>query len=113
MSYLEEVLAAQIAQSDLPQPVREFRFAPPRRWRFDFAWVEQRLAVEVEGGVHTGGRHTRPVGFRQDCEKYNQAVLEGWRVLRFESGSVESGAALEIIEKALSDGGRDANNPEP
>ncbi|NIP25770.1 MAG: hypothetical protein GWN94_02580, partial [Phycisphaerae bacterium] len=50
-------------------------------WRFDFAYKTERVAVEVEGGVYTQGRHTRGEGFEEDCEKYNQATLLGWRVL--------------------------------
>ena len=67
----------------LPPPVAEHRFHPVRRWRFDFAWPEKRLAVEVEGGVFVQGRHARGAGIRADIEKYNAAVLMGWRVLRY------------------------------
>lgn len=63
--------------------MREHRFDAVRRWRFDFAWVRQRVAVEIEGGAWTQGRHTRGVGFGADCAKYNAATLAGWRVLRF------------------------------
>lgn len=61
----------------------EYRFAPPRRWRFDFALVEHRIAIEVEGGAFTRGRHTRGVGFVKDMEKYNAAAVAGWWVLRY------------------------------
>lgn len=62
--------------------VPEFRFAPPRRWRFDWAWPEFKVALEVEGGAWTGGRHTRGKGFLNDMEKYNEAVCLGWRIIR-------------------------------
>lgn len=61
----------------------EYRFHPKRKWRFDFADPFQKIAIELEGGVWTGGRHTRPEGFTKDCEKYNAAALLGWRVFRF------------------------------
>ena len=64
---------------------REYRFAPPRKWRFDFAWKADKVAVELEGGTWSGGRHTRGAGFEDDCEKYNEATRLGWRVLRFTS----------------------------
>jgi very-short-patch-repair endonuclease len=67
---------------DLPEPEREYRFCD-RRWRFDFAWPQHRVAVELEGGQWTRGRHTRPLGFEADCHKYNFAAVAGWRVLRF------------------------------
>jgi very-short-patch-repair endonuclease len=60
-------------------PVREFKFHPERRWKFDFAWPAIKLAVEIEGQ----GRHQTFVGFRRDCDKYNAALAMGWRVLRF------------------------------
>ena len=67
---------------DIPEPTLEYRFAPPRRWRFDFAWPDQRVAVEIEGLTHGGGRHQRVEGFLADCEKYEAALMEGWRVYR-------------------------------
>lgn len=62
--------------------LREYKFHTTRNWRFDFAWPEARVAVEIEGGVWQRGRHTRGTGFIGDCEKYNAAVLDGWRVFR-------------------------------
>lgn len=67
----------------LPAPEREYRFDSERRWRFDFAWPSLKIAVEVEGGVWIRGRHVRPVGYLADLEKYNRAVVLGWRVLRY------------------------------
>ncbi len=64
-------------------PEREYRFAPPRKWRFDFAWPNLRVAVELEGGVWTGGRHATGAGLVSDMDKYNAAASLGWLVLRF------------------------------
>lgn len=66
-----------------PTPTTEYRFAPPRKFKFDFAWPDYKVAVEMEGGTYTGGRHTRPKGFENDCEKYNLAAEGGWIVLRY------------------------------
>lgn len=66
--------------------VKELRFAPPRRWAFDYAWPALMVALEIEGGVYSGGRHTRGRGFVADCEKYNSAALRGWVVLRLATG---------------------------
>jgi len=62
---------------------REFVFHPTRKWRFDFALPQIKLAIEYEGGVFVGGGHTRGLIYGQNCEKYNQAQLMGWIVLRF------------------------------
>lgn len=59
--------------------VREHRFHPVRKWRFDFAWPSQRVGVEIDGR----GRHQTVAGVRADCEKMNEAIRLGWRVLRF------------------------------
>ena len=53
-----------------------------RRWRFDFAHRPSKTAIEIEGGVWSGGRHTRGSGYVGDCQKYNEAALLGWTVLR-------------------------------
>lgn len=63
-------------------PVREYKFCDGRAWRFDFAWPERLVAIEIEGGIWRNGRHTRGSGFEKDCEKYNAAAIEGWKVLR-------------------------------
>lgn len=101
-SYLEERLAVFVQRSGLPAPVRELRFAPPRMWRLDFAWPDQSLAVEIEGGIFMQGRHSRGVDFTGDCEKYNVAALHGWTVLRFTVKQFESGDVFRVVEAVLS-----------
>ena len=72
-----------------PELVAEHRFAPPRRWRTDRAHVGARVAIELEGGVWSGGRHTRGAGFEKDCEKYNALSADGWLLWRFTAGMLE------------------------
>jgi very-short-patch-repair endonuclease len=67
------------APAGVAHPEREWRFHPERRWRFDFAWPNIKLAAEIDGR----GRHQTVVGVRNDCEKLNEALRLGWRVLRF------------------------------
>lgn len=102
-SGLEELLLIQVKAYRLVVPEREYRFHSTRRWRFDFAWPNVKLAVEVEGATWTNGRHTRGAGYESDCEKYNTATLAGWKVLRFTSSMVKSGMAIQIIKQALED----------
>ena len=101
MSALESAAALQIRALALPEPEREYRFLPPRRWRFDFAWPALMVALEVEGGVHSGGRHTTGPGFTRDCEKYNEAALRGWTVIRVTGHHIDSGDMAAWLERAL------------
>lgn len=76
------IFFALLKRENIPLPTPELRFAPPRKWRFDYAWPAQKVALEVEGGIWTNGRHTRGKGFLEDIAKYNRAAVLGWRLLR-------------------------------
>lgn len=124
----EIVLLRQIRYAGLPKPEREYRFAalsvgwrPGQRqpkgepglrerlaqggvtglsdWRFDFAWPEQMVALEAEGGVWKGGRHQTPQGFAEDCRKYREATALGWRVFRFTGEEVQRGGAIDFLRR--------------
>jgi hypothetical protein len=96
-SPLEVRFAREIASYAIPQPIEEHQFCNDRKWRFDFAWPGLKIAVEIEGGIHSGGRHTRGAGYMADCEKYNRAAMDGWVVLRY-AGSMIPGAAREAAQ---------------
>jgi very-short-patch-repair endonuclease len=85
----------------VPEPVREHRFHPTRRWRIDFCWPLHMLAVECEGGIYRGGGHTSVGGMKRDFEKGNALTLAGYRLLRFHGDQVRSGEATETIRQAL------------
>ena len=80
---------------------QEYKFHPKRQWRADFHILETKILVEVEGGIWTGGRHTRGKGFIHDMEKYNAATVLGYQVLRFSTEQVKSGLAVRQIEKMV------------
>ena len=105
MSSLERKLYLQILavcqEKQLPEPEAEHRFDHERKWRFDFAWPDWRIAVEAEGGQWTGGRHYTGAGFEKDCEKYNEAVAQGWDVLRFTTNMINDGRAMRMIERMI------------
>ncbi len=102
MSILEDTLALHLRAAKLDLGlVREYKFHPQRAWRMDLAYPHLSLAIECEGGVWTKGRHTRGKGMINDIEKYNEAVLLGWRILRFAVNQINSGEALQVIERAL------------
>jgi hypothetical protein len=94
-------LDRQCQLAGLPKPEAEFKFHPNRRWRFDFCWPAHSIAVEVDGAVYSGGRHTRGAGVEKDNEKFAEAMCMGWKVLRVSTGQVQSGAALEWITRLL------------
>ncbi len=81
----------------IPAPIREYKFHPTRRWRIDFCWPVEKLAVEIEGGCWIAGRHTRGTGFQKDMEKYNSLTLAGYSLLRFTPKQVRDGLAAELI----------------
>ena len=81
--------------------VREYEFWVGRKWRFDFCIPDAKIAIEIEGGIYNGGRHVRPGGFTSDCEKYNHAALAGFRVFRFTTEQVASGAAIDQVRRVL------------
>lgn len=91
----------QIRAAGLPPFVREYRFHPSRMWRLDLARPEAKLAVEIDGGVFSGGRHTRGVGYEADCVKAAELAILGWRLIRVTTRHVKNGAALQWIERAL------------
>jgi very-short-patch-repair endonuclease len=109
MSAIEEKLLFHIKAAGLPAPEREYRFdvVNQRMWRFDFAYPDLKLAIEVEGVVFQKreqehvGRHQTALGVEGDCQKYNAAIMQGWRVLRFTQRMVTSGEALRVIEDVL------------
>lgn len=102
-SKLEQKVARQLKSAGLPKPEAEYRFHPVRKWRFDFCWPDYLLALEVEGGVFcpTGSRHTSPVGFHNDCTKYNEAALLGYSVLRVTTQHIQEGVVVDLVQRAL------------
>ena len=91
----------RVCGADLPEPEREYVFAKPRKWRFDFAWPEQRVAVEVNGGRYAfaGGRHSS----EGDLEKMRKAAAMGWVVLPCSPQTLQErpGDVIDDVRQAL------------
>ena len=100
----------------IPHPISEYHFAIMslpgnhvysikarlkeaglKDWRLDFSWPPRKLAVEVDGGAWTRGRHTRGRGFIEDQRKRNAAIMLGWRVLHYTPDTID----FRQIKKAL------------
>lgn len=105
----KRVLLEQIALAGLPAPDTEYMFHAERQWRFDFSWKKygRLVACEFEGGIWMqteSGRskgHAHPKRFLSDCEKYNEAALYGWVVIRVTPEMVKDGRAVEWLQRAL------------
>lgn len=74
----------------------EYRFHAQRKWRLDRAHVVARVAVELDGGTHNGGRHVRGDGYTRDCEKLNAAAANGWAVFRLTSDMLRDAPAQHL-----------------
>lgn len=124
-SDLADDLAQYLDWAKFPAFVREYHFHPVRRWRIDIVFVDQRIAVECEGGIWIGakqgepgkrndrGAHTGGTGYEKDIQKYNEIALAGWMLLRVSGKMIKSGEALTLIERALKARGRDGNAVTP
>lgn len=90
-------------QFGIPAPIREYRFHPTRKWRIDYFFQAngRKVGLEVEGGVWTGGRHTRGAGFKGDMEKYNAAASMGITIVRVVPGDLLKLKTFELIKKTL------------
>lgn len=113
MKYNVHVVRAYFEEMGLPEFVTEHKFAQSvtyerkdgregeRGWRFDFAWLQQKVALEVEGAIFAQGRHTRGAGFKADMLKYNTAVTLGWRILKVMPQEICMAETVEMIRKTL------------
>ena len=97
----QEHRRSTLARATGQQVVTEYKFHPDRKWRFDFYLPDCKLAIEVEGGVWTQGRHTRGKGYIADMEKYNTAQALGYTVLRFTPEQVLTPEAYATIRQAI------------
>lgn len=96
-----EAFFGALRRAGLPIPDHEFRFHGVRRWRFDYSWPGQKLALEVDGGLYVQGRHSRGAGAEADHEKLNHAAALGWRVLRTTPRKLTKPTTIALIRLAL------------
>jgi len=61
----------------------EYKFYKTRKFRFDVAIPDHKIAIEYEGIFSLKSRHTTLKGYTADTEKYNIAQIQGWKVLRY------------------------------
>ena len=87
------------ASRGLPEPFSEYKLSHDRRWRLDFAWPYVKVAIEIEGGIFSFGRHTRGLGFFNDMAKMNMAQRLGWDVYRFTPEQLDKNMEIERYPK--------------
>lgn len=92
---------AMLSDWKLIVPFQEWAFHPTRKWRFDYAWPNYKIALEVDGGIWTQGRHTRGSGRLKDMEKFNAAALLGWRILYVTPEQLCTQETVDMISKSL------------
>lgn len=97
----DPLFLALLKRERLPAPEAEYRFHDTRKWRLDYCWPLAKVALEVEGGVWTGGRHTRGAGFLRDVEKYNELARLGWRLLRTTPKGLHDLSTIALIRDTL------------
>lgn len=118
--YNPQIVLAYFNEMGLPEPVLEYQFHPERRWRFDFSWekrdvfgwdeaqevevrttIHTKLALEVQGGIWSQGRHTRGAALLKEWEKLNQAAVLGWRILYCQPDDLCTEQTIALIKRAL------------
>jgi very-short-patch-repair endonuclease len=91
----------------IEKPQTEYKFHPIRKWRFDYAWLDRKIAVEIEGGIWIrgasgrGGAHSLPSNIIRDMEKSNAAQALGWRVFRFTPQQLKTGEAQNFMMRVF------------
>lgn len=83
----------------------EYKFDSERKFKFDYANLRLKIAIEMEGGIYTGTGHAKTGRYLSDMEKYNKAAIKGWMVLRYAHGQEKkiAGDVIDAIEKRRSD----------
>lgn len=97
----ERLLSAYWRTLGIGAPVAEHHFHPTRKWRFDYAWPDAGVAVEVQGGIWTQGRHTRGAALKKEWEKLNTAAARGWRILYCEPKELMTLAFAKTLKAAI------------
>ena len=103
LSYNTSVVVATMLNNGIPEPEFEFKFHPVRKWRFDLAWPEKKLYLEVDGGIWIKGGHNRGAQMKKDWEKRNAASILGWRGLWCEPKDLLKKETLDVIKDALNE----------
>jgi hypothetical protein len=111
MKYNTKVVTAYFKEMGIPEPYYEYEFCPERKWRFDISWpftellnggkISGYVALEVQGGIWRGGRHTNGAALLKEWEKLNTAAALGWRILYCQPTELCMNDTAQFIKQAL------------
>ena len=102
---MKEVDILGILKSICDGWIYEYKFDSVRKFKFDYANLRLKIAIEMEGGIYTGTGHAKTGRYLKDMEKYNMAQIKGWIVLRYAHGQDKkiAGDVKKAFEKRKSD----------
>jgi very-short-patch-repair endonuclease len=80
---------------------KEVQFHSKRKFKFDYAIPELKIAIEQEGGVYTKQAHGSVTGILRDIEKYTLAASCGWVILRFLPNQMLTDYAFDTIKRTV------------
>lgn len=100
---LERRALKVLQRAGIYPPVKQLQFSPPRRWKFDFAWPVQLIAIEIQGGTWSPKKmgHSSGSGIQADMEKHNAAALQGWLLLCYSDHGIGDGSMVDDVRRAL------------
>lgn len=101
MKYNSVIVRAFFRECGLPTPLEEYQFHPDRKWRFDFAFPFEKVALEVDGGIWIGGGHNRGAQLKKTWEKENEANAIGWHIFKCEPKDLCSKSVVEFLKRAM------------
>lgn len=99
--YSIPVVTAFFREHGIAEPIYEFQFCPDRRFRFDLAWIPQKLYLECQGGLFSGGAHVRGAALLREQEKRNLATSLGWRGLWCTPQTLTTHETAALVHKCL------------
>lgn len=98
---IQETFFLLLDQVDISRPHPEYIFHRERLWRCDYCWIEQKIILEVEGGIFIQGRHSRGAGMKADFTKYNEAAIYGYRILKVIPSELCSFNTINLLRRIL------------
>lgn len=99
--FIQETFLQLLDQVNIERPVPEYLFHEQRKWRFDYCWPEQKIVLEVEGGIFIQGRHSRGAGMKEDFDKYNEAAIYGYRIVKVIPTELCSFTTISLLRRIL------------